>query len=207
MPNSITDNPDNFPANIPYAADGEDADSASLAQSFQALGDRTAYLLKRLWGFGTITNQWISVPLNPVIETGDWAWFQGSAFTYRQQETAAAAVLVFPSLLNSMIIKEIEVRGRGRGGHASLPATPPQFEFYRQQANSSYDLIATEADGSGSVSTYEAGSTLSMTLPGGGVNTVEGEAYYIRLVGEFGANAIADGWEVFSIWARVQGND
>lgn len=204
MPVNVTD-VDEFTTPVNYPDDGEDADSGSILECIQDLANRTSWLKKRLWGFGTITNQWISVPLTPVVGSS-WAFFE-EPYAYRQQQVAAVAVIPFPTVLNSMIIKEIEIRARGRGGHASLPENPPRVEFYRQAAFASAELIASVSDSSGSVGTYEAGDTLDMTIPDDGLNTVQGQAYYLKLRGEYGANAIASGWEVFSISARIQGND
>src|SRR5690606_32989167 len=129
----------------PYPDDGDDADSASLEQAFQALGNRTAWLLKRLWGFGTATNQWIQIPLTPVVGSS-WAMFE-EPYAYRQQQMSAVAVIPVPSLLASMIIKQIRVRARGRGGHAALPENPPSVKLFRQQPNAAAELIATVSDG------------------------------------------------------------
>lgn len=214
MPTNITENPDDYPVNLVAANDGEDADHASLLDMLQKVANRTAWLKKRLWGYGTVTTNWLTIPLIPVVplddgETGQFegfsAMYRSPAVVLRQVALGGSCFVMLPPLLNSMLIKEVVIYAQGRGAHTDLPAMPPKVELRKQSATGAGTLLGSASDGSGSVAQYHSQSELTIEVAGS-ESVLQSNAYYLRFFGEDGANALAEGWQVYSAAVRVQGN-
>jgi len=213
MPGNIVD-VDTFPESLSISQDGEDADEASLMLMLQGIANRTRWLKRRIWGFGNLTNQWLTIPLQPIraVDPIDDALLDGmgtkrsgNAIVLRQINLGGKATVYLPSILNGMLIKEIYAWGRGRGVHAALPDSLPRFVLRSHTYDGNTAVIGTGTGSSASVSNYHSSFEMSLSIAGS-LSVVESTSYHIEFIGENGANAAADGFEILTAAVRVQGN-
>ncbi|MDX1526984.1 MAG: hypothetical protein R3337_00065 [Gammaproteobacteria bacterium] len=209
MPSNVPFEEDIWPENFTIPNDGEDADQASLLNAFEEYANALRWLKKRLFLFGTIGTTRATVPLSGFqdINGGFAPWVFGNQVYLRQRQLGGQCIVHLPALYSSMLLREVRVWAAG-GGHltTALPATMPSVRLYRQDAVGAVTQLAAETFSAASMSAYQSGVNVTLE-PSGDESVVENRGYFLRIFGESGENAIADdGFKVFAISMRVQGN-
>lgn len=208
MPTTLIENADTWPVDFAVPADGEDADEASITPPFQRLLDRTAWLRRRLLGYGTQTNHWFTVPLILAKPTTTFEVVEGGGVgmnvSLMQKQIGGVALVMLPSLFAATFIKEVVVWCRGRTPHSALPGFQPRVELRYDTFDGPSVLVASTQRNWGSPADYHAGGTIELTM---NEVVVQNRCYYLRIVGEAESNSHDEGFEVGAIAIRTQGQN
>ena len=211
MPKDLVDMA-SFDADISVPINGDVRSAFTVEPAFQALANRTRYLLDRVTS--AATGNKIIIPLVAAkasrFDFGVAAESSSNSDrgTWWQSDITDAGYLwiPIPHILGASITA-LTARVHGdfatNGPRPALPATMPKLTLWRSDGSAATS-VASQTDSSADVPSYEAAHTIAIT----GINEAfsADNTLWIEFNGEFdaGANDLADALALFRITAAIQ---
>jgi hypothetical protein len=190
MPINITDQ-DQFDATVTSPSNGEQANSASLVNTFvQKLSNRTHYTRRRVPG--AASSYELGIPLGRTIIPGGGIPEFAATIMQHFQEAPNAKLIVRVPLPSFGMIQSVRVVWKGNHSGPNLPGTMPRFRFYRSffpiGAGGGGGLLINQWDTSPNVAAYNQIHNISHTLASPTGISASTAAYTLEIDGEGGAN-------------------
>lgn len=207
MSHVYTPSTSNDPASYTMPDDGDDYDASSVNVPLEGIADKVHRLQSLISGVG-VSN--ITVPIihaKDVAATPRWlfdGFAGGGNYAWRQTNITDGGILIFdfPPGYVGLRCTSVNVYLEGNGGgsnHANVPANFPTAALMYQDfitEGSTPQTVASATDSAASAAAYDTVHALSI-----GVNhTINAQrVYWIRVIGESGANSVANALAVRGI--------
>lgn len=178
---------DTYHSTVTAPSDGDAANGTNFQAGIQDCADNARYVRDRCPGAAASTV--IIIP--PQIATPDLDGYWDLLGNYqRQNDVSTSHKLYYPVVMPpDGTITQVRCLVTGTGGHSALPANMPILRLYSLDSTGTTTQEGTVTDTSADLGAYE--TVHWITLSGLSVSLGQ-DAYHVDLLGESGANALAD---------------
>jgi hypothetical protein len=181
---------DAFTGSVTVPDGGDARTAASVETPFQALTNRTNYMLLR--ALGVKTESFLGVALNPILAVGFGVGNgPGGGIGQVQNTINGSVVIPLPVFDPILKLKSLTVKYRAATGHGALPGSQPAVSAVRIATDGASSALGTlTQDAAGSVAAYEAAAGRTLVLAGLPHTYVANNNYYVVFAGEGVSNFI-----------------
>lgn len=203
MPQNTTETPAAYVVPLTCPTNGDPVDGPGMKSFADQLAKRFTYFLERV--LGAEDDDEVDCDL-PGAGTSAWV-FGGAGSAYAlNQDSAASASIVFIKLPlpKKGVLTSVTAMLAGTAGHAGLPGTMPKIDLFRQDTGSTGapTSLGSTTDTAANAAAYETPHAVAITGLSEAFEHDSGNAYYVRVTGEAGANALA-GLALLRLFATV----
>lgn len=218
MPTNVTPTVGPWVTPLQIPSDGEGISSASVLAYVQEIANRLELIRNRAPGL-TASGSPITLPVtagDAILLAASTNWRKDSSNTLAPVVTnlavSATETVLLPlrGLVPGQVVQSMGVLIRGAAGHAALPAAMPTMALTRVDltaavggaADPTNATVTGTGDASANTAAYQVNHLI--TTGGGGHVVLANNLYFLRVLGESGANSLL-GLKILSGFIAVSG--